>query len=163
MTDPRRQAFAPYVRDLADRLRLRDWTVVVKDDEPEDKDSHASIHCVYGRKRALLRLSDDFLGDDPEDQRHTVVHELLHCHLDDAYWYAIDRIGGDAAARQAFDRFAEKAVDGLADAIAPLMPTPGAASTPPAASADASRGVRRFATHPDNGTRVPAPAGPPCD
>ena len=122
MTDPRRQAWVPYIRDIADRLRLRDWTVRVKDDGPEGRDDHASVQCVYGRKLANIRLSDEFLGDDPEEQRHTVVHELLHCHLVDGWWYAHGRL--DDAGRDAFTRFMEKGIDGLADAIAPLMPLP---------------------------------------
>lgn len=126
MTDPRRQAFAPYFRDLADRLRLRDWTIVVKDGVPADADALASCECVYGRKRAAIRLSDDFLDDAPEDQRHTAVHELLHCHLDDAYYFAANRMGTEAE-KEAHNRFTEKAIDGLADAIAPMMPLPGAA------------------------------------
>jgi hypothetical protein len=124
MTDPRRQAWAGYVREVADRLRLRDWAVVVKDDGPEDGDAHASCHCVYGRKLALIRLSDGFLDDPPEGQRHSVVHELLHCHLDDGYWFAYGRMP-NGEAKEAFERFVEKGIDGLADAIAPLMPLPG--------------------------------------
>ena len=127
MTDPRRQAFAPYVRDLADRLRLRDWTIYVRDDPPHDGECIASIHCVEGRKVANIRFNDPFLDDSPEDQRHTIVHELLHCHVNGAWDYAVDTFATEDA-RRAFRRLAETAVDGLADAIAPLLPLPGIAA-----------------------------------
>lgn len=124
MRDERRQAFSPYVRDIADRLRLRDWTIRVMDDEPEDKDAAASCQCIYGRKLANIRLAGSFLDDEPAEQRHTVVHELLHCHLDDAYWFAYGQLPGDGGTREAFVRFFEKGIDGLADAISPLLPLP---------------------------------------
>jgi hypothetical protein len=122
VTDSRRQRFAPYLRDLADRMRRRDWTIDLKDGVPTDPQAAASIHLTYGRKLATIRVSDDFLDSTPETQRHYLVHELVHCHIDAAWMIAMDSI--PQAVESAFKRMAEHAVDSLAETIAPLLPLP---------------------------------------
>lgn len=123
MTDPRRQRFAPYLRRLADLLGLKDWHVRIAD-EAADACADASIEWTYGRKRARVWLGEHFLDDTPEGQRHTLAHELIHCHFGPAWDIAVEGLA-DAAASP-FRRLAEYAVDGLADAIAPLLPLPDA-------------------------------------
>lgn len=122
MTDPRRQVFAAYLRALADALRLRDWTIRLSD-EPAGPGDSADVACPYGRKLATVRLGESFLDDAPEEQRHTLTHELIHCHLMPAWEVACE--GLEPAAVAVFRRLAEYGVDGLADAVAPLMPLPG--------------------------------------
>lgn len=129
MTDPRRQAFLPYIRDLADRLRLRDWTINLSD-EGTDRANVVALICVADqRKYADLYLSDDFLDKSPEEQRHCVVHELLHAHFGWASNWAREAIP-EGPAREMYDRLHEIGVDGLADAIAPLTPLPGERPAP---------------------------------
>lgn len=76
------RALCSYVRFVADRLELRDWTIIVETEPPPNEEAGASIKPVYGRKRAYLRFRDDFRGAEDLDQIQTVAHELLHCHLD---------------------------------------------------------------------------------
>lgn len=120
MTDPRRQSFTPYLRRLADTLALKDWTVILKDEAPSDPDALASIVTTYGRKRATIRLGDAFLDETPESQRATLVHELIHCHLDSAWEIAYQALPSDV--KPVFRRMGEIAVDGLADGVASLFP-----------------------------------------
>lgn len=122
MSDPSRQRFAPYLSDLADRMRLKDWKIILSDDPPDKDEAAAMVNPVYGRKVASVRLSQHFLDSDSEAQRHYLVHELLHCHLEPAWMIAMDAI--PHAVEAPFTRMAEYAVDGIADVLAPLMPLP---------------------------------------
>jgi hypothetical protein len=116
----RRQRWAPYVRQLADILHLRDWRIDINEDAPSGQDAIASCQPVTGRKYAVLRLSESFLSDPKPDQRHTLTHELLHCHLGPMHRMLEQSGDLPAAALLAI----EYCVDGLADAIAPLLPEP---------------------------------------
>jgi hypothetical protein len=118
-----------YIRDIADRMALKDWTILLSD-EPADEESEATTFLTNGRKVAKVYLSSKWEGRTPEEQRHTVVHEMVHPHL-----YPLTNMGeddiepliGKAAHtlwQASFRRELEYAVDGLADAIAPLMPLP---------------------------------------
>ncbi len=120
----RRQRWAPYVRQLADTLRLRDWRIEVYEDAPADSTATASVCPVNGRKYAVVRFGESFLTDEPADQRHTIVHELLHCHLGPMCRMIEAHDGLPPAANLAM----EYCVDGLADAIAPLLPLPPAST-----------------------------------
>jgi hypothetical protein len=116
----RRQLWAPYVRQLADILHLRDWRIDVSEESPSSPDSLASCQPVQGRKYAVIRLSESFLTDHKAEQRHTLTHELLHCHLGPMH-----RLLEAAEAMPPTALLAlEYCVDGLADAIAPLLPEP---------------------------------------
>ncbi len=121
-----RLEFYPYVRVLADRLSLRDWTILVKDEAPDDGTALAAAYLPYGRKRVQIYLSEDFLKADEAAQRQTVVHELLHCHFDVLERMVVDTPDMKKAARLCL----ELAVDSLADAIAPLLPLPSAILDP---------------------------------
>jgi hypothetical protein len=124
MTDPRRQAYLPYVRHLADLMGLKDWVISIDDDPPFNNGAIATARICEGRKNLILDLSSTFLEkeDDREYQRHTIVHELVHCHLGQmnevlrqflsAEQYAIHRIN------------MEFANDGIAEAWAKSLPVP---------------------------------------
>lgn len=127
MIDPRRQRFAPYLRRLADLLALKDWRAEIIG-RPAADHAIATVDLIYGRKLMQLRLSEDFLAASPEDQRHTVAHELIHCHLEAAWEIAADSLPEEA--RPGFVRMMEYGIDGLADAIAPLLPLPDAELAP---------------------------------
>jgi hypothetical protein len=117
-----REPWAPYVRQIADTLHLKDWEILISPQAPAGDETIASIQPIYGRKSALLRLSDGFLTDSATDQRHTLVHELIHCHAAPLQRLLESEEHMTAGARQAI----EYCVDGLADAIAPLLPLPPA-------------------------------------
>ena len=41
--DPRRAAYEPYLRSLADRMGLKDWSVAISDDPPKSETADASV------------------------------------------------------------------------------------------------------------------------
>lgn len=131
-----RNALKKYVEDLAARLWLQDWTIVLSDEPseptPHGDESAASISTVYGRKRAVLKLGRNWHNFDAEGRRHTLTHELIHIHtegMDDVMYYSVRKQLAPSTWDVVFEEFRRKlefAVDGLADAIAPLMPLPPA-------------------------------------
>jgi hypothetical protein len=132
MNDAQHAYWQGYLRDLADRLGLKDWDVRINRDKP---DGNCGADCLvwYGQKRATVRLNPDlFRRTDPEgraDQRWTITHECLHCHME----YADEAVRlaskDDDAPRTAlfieyYRRASELVIDGIATAIAPLLPLP---------------------------------------
>lgn len=128
MTNRERKILGEYCRDSADAIELRDWHIDLSK-EPCDEDSCAQSRCRYGQKRIELRFPDDFpTASSPEDQRDTVIHELVHAHLDPP-WKLLDEdvfglLGREARALVVaeFTRSIEYAVDGLSRAIAKHLP-----------------------------------------
>lgn len=123
MTDPRRQAFAPYLRCLADRMELRDWTVSIADAPPDDPALMAQCFATFGRRRATVAVSDEFLDDDGPAQRQTLVHELIHCHFRPMEQLLADMLR-DHPAASAYVQFLEYGIDAVADAMAGHLPLP---------------------------------------
>ncbi len=118
----------PYIRHLANLLGLRDWTITFQA-EPVVEDKQGQVQCIYGRKQAMIKLAWDASHQDPEKVRHTVVHELLHCHLDPISRVVenVETNLGEAlygVVRCSHRDAIEWAVDGIADAVAPLLPLP---------------------------------------
>ena len=129
ISDREWNALGPYIADLLTRLRLSDWTITLaKEHLPDDADANAIIYPCEGRKRARLQLCRDWPGLDADRKRHTIVHELIHCH----HAAASDIIRLDTGKHLSqstydvlyagFVRQMEYMTDGLADAIAPFMP-----------------------------------------
>jgi hypothetical protein len=120
----RRERWAPYVRLLGDILHLQDWRLDVSEESPNGVDSIASCAPIYGRKYAVIRLAESFLTDDPIEQRHTLTHELFHCHFAPMMRLLEATESFGAAEKLSMEYF----VDGMADAIAPLLPMPPAST-----------------------------------
>lgn len=128
MNSERRQFWGGYLRDLCDRMGLRDWTPVVFEDHADDGYG-AQVQCTYGRKRFKVRFACGFDHLDPEEQRETCVHELLHAH-----WGAMDQVIYDTRQSQNKDwmhRLAdtihlhhEYGIDAVANVLSPFMPLP---------------------------------------
>ena len=80
MTRRDQKALREYVRWVADRVGLRDWhfTLFYEHDE---EDAIAICTPTYGRRRAKIQFAADFRTLDVDEQRNSVIHELLHCHL----------------------------------------------------------------------------------
>jgi hypothetical protein len=121
-TPSQRQKWLPYFRSTADKLSLRDWRIEIDEARPSSPAAIASVCCCEGRKYATIYLNDCFFTDSRSDQRHTVAHELVHCHAA-PYAKAVEMRTGDD---QVLKLLMEIMVDGLADAIAPLLPLPPA-------------------------------------
>lgn len=110
----------PYVRKVQGIMRLDHWRIDLSEEYP-DPGNNADIQWHHQKYRAKLCLSDEFLMGGAEDQRYTVVHEMLHLHLRDI----------NLAVKCAWDRdrdrlyeVEELTVDALAQSIAPLVPLP---------------------------------------
>jgi hypothetical protein len=119
---------ARYARRVADLLGLRDYIVSVDDRSPP---AGQIAECVTqdGRAEVLLRFCDSFGFLPPDEQRHAVVHELLHPHFDRPARVVADTapLIEDAAYAilvAGYRRHVEIAVDTLAAALAPMMPLP---------------------------------------
>jgi hypothetical protein len=119
-----------YVRWMGDELSLRDWTfnLYYKIDDPEEQDSYAICFPTYGRKHTDIHFCTDFRDLKPEAQRHTVVHELLHCHFAAAQEFVRVELGrhlGQGAYNifmGAYRQSQEYGIDGVTEAIAKKYP-----------------------------------------
>lgn len=127
--DGDRQALGEYVRDVADMMGLRDWTVGIASDPPDDSDANAKVDVPFGRRCAMIAFAPIWAERDPEGLRQTVVHELLHCHL-----WTLDQRHCDlhsvlkestyAIHHLAHHEALEIAIDSIAQAWAQTLPLP---------------------------------------
>jgi hypothetical protein len=129
-TAKEKRVLETYVRDLANKLGLRDWIIELEWDITSDDDADADIIPLYGRRCASIRFARSFRRQTPENQRYTVVHELLHCHMapiDELVRRSAEGLLGSAgstAVLVAYDQSSETAVDGIAASVAELLPVP---------------------------------------
>lgn len=79
MTKADRKELKRYVRWLANELGLRDWTINLHYGDTDDERSFAETTTTFGRKIGDISLCEDFRELEPVVQRHTLIHELLHC------------------------------------------------------------------------------------
>lgn len=120
-----------YVRSAADVMGLRDWTIEVGR-EPCDENKRATVDFTFGKRWASIRFAEDFRDYDLEQQRRTVAHELIHCHLDALEdclrdeLYSLGRLndGELAAIRRSHLRAEELAVHALSRVVDRLLPLP---------------------------------------
>jgi hypothetical protein len=101
-------------------MGLTDWKFRVYDNEPPNRDTVATIEPAFGRRIACLWLSDDFLGESPESQRHTLCHELIHCHFQPAREIVRETLPDDAW--PGFLRMFEYGIDAVAETWAVHLP-----------------------------------------
>lgn len=126
-TNRQRVLVQKFVTEAAARLRLADWTVIFDFDDSAGEDKFATMTPFEGQKRAIMAFGPGFLTSDANNQRQTLVHELLHCHLFEmhfAHEHVLSQIPNDGVqklARDVFDDRIEYVVDGIADAFVPLV------------------------------------------
>lgn len=119
-----------YVRDVADTLGLSDWTFRIRFDDAADADAIAQVVPTFGQRDAVLLLSALFAWSDPQVQRATICHELIHCILapiTEAYGSALTEAAGQRSADvvdEAVSPVVEVATETLAIAVAELVPLP---------------------------------------
>jgi hypothetical protein len=122
-----------YIKQLADLLGLEGWEIIV-DKKPANKGEYANISAVYGQRRAVLRLAKNHADWTPECVRSTLVHELMHCHLEPISQLAHDLLAVTAGERSlavantALSFLLEQTVDNISTAVARAMPLPPAES-----------------------------------
>lgn len=116
------KSWGPYVRDVANRMRLNDFEIGLGVDTCSE-DSNAEIESFATKKLSRIYLSDNFLGECPEEQRRIVVHELVHAHL-----HVVDGMIRKLLRTSEYELVwipLEVAVEDFARIIAPTMPLPG--------------------------------------
>lgn len=131
LTKKQRAKLGSYMREIADRLNLRDWTINLLH-EPIHSSEYATAQCesVYGRRWADISFCGHFAQLKPELQREVIVHELLHCHIParrDGSWHGLQQLLGMPAYTvfsDAMNQELEHVVDAIANAIAPMLPLP---------------------------------------
>ena len=118
-----RKAFGEYVRWCADAFGLRNWTFHVKYDVDIEDDEYGRCEPTFGRKVANLYFHSDLPEMDRDVLRHTVIHELLHCHHAQVQEFMrTDMVKHFSQAAydlmfSAFVTMHEYAIDGVASAI----------------------------------------------
>lgn len=125
----------PYVRDLADRMCLKDWRIQVLEETVDTKDHNATIETIAGYKSSRIRLAEDFFEMDPEERRSILCHELVHLHVSQLDDFLRPILG--QSQQTTYDLLRELAVDEMAHAIEAHMPLPP--SDTPAAKATRRR------------------------
>lgn len=119
-----------YIRELADTMGLRDWTVGIAHDPPDaDLECNAQVHIPTGRKMAMISFPPTWMDRDPGEFRQTVVHELLHCHFAPLGWTVehTSPVLGMASYTlhyNAHQNAEEVAIDSIALAWAETLPLP---------------------------------------
>ncbi len=131
---PEQQAMlVEYVTTLQHALGLGHWLIYVEDveptgddDTPAEKTEAETFPRSYGFV-ASIRVTSDLFGQDPDNARRCVLHELLHLHLHHWVWdieHTVEKIGVSAVARDLLNNGYERVVDAIAQAIAPQYPLP---------------------------------------
>lgn len=122
-----RKALGRYLRATGDSMELRDWTFVLEH-EPCDGEATATVTTLYGRKTAYIKVCPEFRERTPEEQRHAIAHELMHCHFDSCHQMVrndLEKLLGkpaDTAFYNAYLRQFEHGIDASSAAIAKHLP-----------------------------------------
>jgi hypothetical protein len=66
-----------YISRLMTAMGLPSYRIKIMD-EPADEEAIAEIRCVEGRYVAEVYLCKDWMKRDPDEQRDTITHEVLH-------------------------------------------------------------------------------------
>jgi hypothetical protein len=110
-------------------MLLADWEIKLRRD-PEPVGG-ASVVLIPGRRSARIRLNGRFGSYTRAVQRHSIVHELVHCHLSPLGYHMGRQLHDHPDEEQMRVRWKlghssheEYAVDQLARIIAPRMPLP---------------------------------------
>jgi hypothetical protein len=116
------------VRHYATLLDLDGWVITVAD-EPAPEEHLADIGPVYGQRYAVLRVGADWGTWEDTLLHSTIVHELLHLHVEHASQVAEDtatavKKTAGPVVRAAVNLALEYAVDAVAVAITPHLPPP---------------------------------------
>lgn len=119
-----------YLRTIADLCGLRDWVFEVFVLPGRDLAEHAGTCAVfYGRQRARIEIAEDWPHWTPRGLRQTVVHELIHCHIQQITT-VFDHVRSQLAdqvstmSEMTYRVAMEHAVDGIATAWAETLPLP---------------------------------------
>ena len=129
VNDAQHTAYQNYIRDLTDRLLLKDWEFELKREWADD-DAYAEVSVSRDEDHFSIHITEGFAGYPPVQRREWLVHEILHAHTARAE-QQIERLEellsvNEAVklAKQAFDDEMEIVVQRLARIIGARMPLP---------------------------------------
>lgn len=127
-----REWFEPYVRDMADRMGLRDWTVTIADDLPEELASVAHTMDAATFLPSSYKTLTLYIKDHPhtaDEVRSLVAHELVHALTRD--WMEAAQTLESHVNPIVYDLYSmrlshemEQAVEAIAAAWSPALPLP---------------------------------------
>ena len=121
-------ALETYVATCLPVLNLGNWKVkILTDVAPEDR--YADIEPNDQAQTANLRVGNLFWAQKPDEQRLTIVHELIHlhlCRLDQTVDRLEPVLGSAAWAPWAavYEDVYERATDAIAEILAPQVDLP---------------------------------------
>ena|ERR1700689_3366726 len=121
---PTPASLVTYVSELASLLALADWRIDI-DPEPCSPQYDAYVTVVPGHKWAIIELSPTWDEKSPDEQRHTLVHELLHLHFDEVRGVLKRNLNDDPMHRVIMNEhlnFIEHGVEAVASAVHVLLP-----------------------------------------
>jgi hypothetical protein len=128
LTAEQRDYLEQWCRRQADRLGLRDWAIHVSHHGPTIEGSWAESHLRDSSEETWIAVSRTFLKDhDAEQQRHSLTHELLHCHFQPITRLAERLVASELGNRTesildlAVSITEERAIDRLAGAVAQFL------------------------------------------
>lgn len=129
MNDATHAALEAYIKDVAARMNLRDWTIYLSRQIDDAGHYRAQITLYRERDEAEVQLAEPWFGRSPEEQRYTVVHELVHVvttRLVRVVSRYVEQVGGELVnyLGKEHDEEEEIVVDRFARIIAPSMPLP---------------------------------------
>ena len=127
-TPIKKKAVEDYILELQKILKLSDWTITMSWDLNSDEYAYATNDPLPDSRHATISISDRFFTLSSKLQTQTLVHELIHCHLQALTDLAENTVesltneGGSAIFAIANSQCIEITTDALADAIAPMVP-----------------------------------------
>lgn len=128
MNRAQKKALERYLLEAQQIMNLGQWKIELSD-TPCDEDSLADIEVSDNLWQAKMRVARSFFKEKPEEQRDTVVHELIHVHTA-GIERARDRMEktlGELAwpiFQASMENEIERTVDALAKIVAPTLPVP---------------------------------------
>lgn len=110
-----------YVKEVQRVMGLSNWKLHVTN-EATANDAYAETNIGDVGMDCYMKFAEDFYTLEPEQQRETILHEMMHMwlqHLVSDY-----EMNLSPESKTLMRRHAERVVDGLACALAPLLPLP---------------------------------------
>ena len=128
MTRAQKTALERYISEAQQTLNLGQWKIELEDSPCED-DALAEIEVSENLWQARIRVAYSFFKEKPEEQRDTIVHELIHVHTAgiERSRDRMEKILGELAwpvFQASMENEVERAVDALAKIVAPTLPIP---------------------------------------
>lgn len=128
MTRAQKNALERYISDAQQIMNLGQWKIELSE-TPCEEDALAEIEVSDNLWQAKIRVAHGFFKEKPDEQRDTIVHELLHVHTAgiERSRDRMEKTLGELAwsvFQAAMDNEVERAVDAIAKIVSPTVPLP---------------------------------------